>query len=62
MANVRIHIERIIGCLRMRFRMLVGSVNMSYLRCYINNVSFYDQIVRVCCVLANMNPSFVHSG
>ena len=33
-SNVRIHIERIIGCLRMRFRILVGPVNISFLRCH----------------------------
>ena len=61
-SNVRIHIERIIGCLRMRFRILVGPVNISFLRCHQPNVSFYDQIVRVCCILSNMNPSVVPLG
>ena len=58
-SNVRVRNEKIIGCLRTRFRILMGPVNLSFLRCHQPNISFYDQIVRVCCIISNMNPCVV---
>lgn len=61
-SNVRIHIERIIGCLRMRFDIMRGTVIMSNLNNYDESVCFYDKIVSVCCILANLNKSVVPFG
>ena len=57
--NTRIHIEKIIDSLRMRFNILVGPVNLKFLHPHANNVCFFDQIVRVCFIISNMNQSVV---
>lgn len=58
-SNVRIHIEREIGCLRMRFDIMTGPVIMSCFNNFGESICFYDKIVQVCCIIANLNPSIV---
>ena len=58
-SNVRIHIEREIGCMRMKFEIMCGPVIMSNLNTFQDNVCFYDKIVAVCCILSNLNPSII---
>jgi hypothetical protein len=60
-ANVRIHVERIIGVLRTRFKILNGPICMKFFFKYDDTVPLYDKIVRVCCVLNNLCPSVVPS-
>ena len=61
-SNVRIHIERIIGCLRMRFEILRGPVDIRFLYNSKEAISFFDKIVTVCSIISNLNPSIVPSG
>lgn len=56
-SNVRIHIEKIIGCLRMRFDILRGPVFMPYCNNHEEYLSFYDKFVAVCSIISNLNPS-----
>ena len=58
-SNVRIHVERVIGSLRMRFDIMKGPVNLSYFKDKIGNVTFYDKIFSVCCILHNLTPLFL---
>ncbi|XP_032798722.2 uncharacterized protein LOC116935538 isoform X2 [Daphnia magna] len=58
-SNVRIHIEREIGCMRMKFDIMRGPVIMYNLNTFQDNVCFYDEIVAVCCILSNLNPSII---
>ncbi|XP_026005358.1 uncharacterized protein LOC113010487 isoform X2 [Astatotilapia calliptera] len=59
-AHLRIHVERVIGSLRNKFKMLHTTMPIrSLLPCEGEDVTFLDKIVRVCCVLVNMCPSVV---
>jgi DDE superfamily endonuclease/Helix-turn-helix of DDE superfamily endonuclease len=58
-SNVRIHVERVIGCLRERFAILKGPVDSKFLSRTNEDTSFYDMIVTCCCIIANINPSVV---
>uniref|UniRef100_I3J851 THAP-type domain-containing protein n=1 Tax=Oreochromis niloticus TaxID=8128 RepID=I3J851_ORENI len=59
-AHLRIHVERVIGSLRNKFKMLHTTMPIrSLLPCEGEDVTFLDKIVRVCCILVNMCPSVV---
>ena len=61
-ANSRIHIERFIGLLRNRFKVMKGPIPIKYLYCYDDSgLTLYDKIVRVCSILNNLSPSIVSS-
>jgi len=60
-ANVRIHVERIIGSQRIRFKILQGPVKIDFLNSYEESLTFYDKIVRVCSILWNLMPSVIPS-
>jgi hypothetical protein len=61
-ANSRIHIERFIGSLRNRFKVMKGPIPIKYLYCYDDSgLTLYDKIVRVCSILNNLSPSIVSS-
>uniref|UniRef100_A0AAZ1Y3H4 THAP-type domain-containing protein n=1 Tax=Oreochromis aureus TaxID=47969 RepID=A0AAZ1Y3H4_OREAU len=59
-AHLRIHVERVIGSLRNKFKMLHTTMPIRSLLPYQGeDVTFLDKIVQVCCVLVNMCPSVV---
>lgn len=58
-ANVRIHVERLIGMLKLKFNVLFGPVNILHASPNSNGVNFFDKVVRVCCALQNLNPAIV---
>ncbi len=58
-ANVRIHVERVIGVTRGRFKMLKGPIDRSFLNLVNESMSFVDKIVKECCILTNFLPSVV---
>ena len=55
-ANVRIHVERIIGCVRQRYTILsaTGVLAREYFQQKQDDILMLDAIVRVCCALNNM--------
>ena len=55
-ANVRIHVERVIGSVRQRFTILsaTGVLPKDYFQQKQDGVLLLDAIVRVCCALNNM--------
>ena len=59
-AHVRIHVERVIGTLRQKYKILQNTVPVSML---VNRTpdrpATIDQIVTVCCALVNICPSVV---
>ena len=59
-ANVRIHVERVIGSLRQKYSLLHSTIPIDYV---ITNstvqVTTLDKIVLACCCLTNMCPSVV---
>ena len=62
-ANVRIHVERIIGSLKLRYKILSGPINHCFVRNHKDEtVCFFDKVVKVCCTLLNLAPSVVPSG
>ncbi len=56
-ANVRIHVERVIGLLRQEYTMLQATLPMDYLTTSKgNSCPTIDRIIRVCASLANLCP------
>ena len=54
-ANVRIHVERIIGILRKKYTILQTMLHTDYLTCnQENQIPLIDTIVRVCSALVNL--------
>lgn len=59
-ANVRIHVERIIGLICRKFCILQSVVPIEYLRVKLGDPTpTIDKIVNVCCCLVNLHPSVV---
>lgn len=59
-ANVRIHVERIIGAVRQRYSILKGTLPMDFIiKRNQEQIPLVDRIVRVCCALNNMCDSII---
>jgi len=56
-ASVRIHVERIIGLTRSKFKILNGPVQITTLKHQDDETCLLDSIVTVCCALINMCSS-----
>ena len=57
LANVRIHVERVIGAVRQRFQILsaTGVLPKEYIEPYMSDGTILlDSVVRVCCALHNV--------
>ena len=59
-ANVRIHVERVIGLVRQKYSIMNGPIPLDYMmskdEC---DMTLIDKIAAVCCSLTNMSPSIV---
>lgn len=58
-SNGKIHIEREIVYLRMRFAIMTGPRVIALFYNFGENVCFYYKVVHVCYIIANLNPSIV---
>ena len=60
-ANVRIHVERVIGNIRKKYKILQTTQPIDYLitKNRTNNATLLDMIVTVCCALNNLCNSVV---
>ncbi|XP_070197777.1 uncharacterized protein [Littorina saxatilis] len=59
-AHLRIHVERVIGNVVMKYTILSSTIPINLiLPCEGEDVTFLDKIVVVCCALTNMCPSVV---
>ena len=61
LANVRIHVERLIGLVREKFRMLKSTIPITMLAKSKDGYTQLDKIVAVCCALTSACPSIVPS-
>ncbi|XP_077498994.1 uncharacterized protein LOC144112615 [Amblyomma americanum] len=60
LANVRIHVERVIGLIRNKFLLLKSVLPIDYVTCRQgDSITPLDKIVTVCCALSNLCPSIV---
>ncbi|WAR07398.1 hypothetical protein MAR_017356 [Mya arenaria] len=60
LANVRIHVERVIGTVRQKYSFLNGTVPIRFLMFKDeNDFTVLDKIAHVCCALVNLNASVV---
>lgn len=57
-AHVRIHVERVIGTIRQKYRILNGPLPIHLLASRKTN-ALVDEVVLVCCALVNLCPSVV---
>ena len=54
-ANVRIHVERVIGCVRQKYTILQGTLPKDFITKRAGEeCPLIDRIVRVCCALCNI--------
>ena len=59
-ANVRIHVERVIGHVRQKYSILGGTLPLDYLQTTPrDSTPLISRIVRVCCALTNISESVV---
>ncbi|XP_041945988.1 LOW QUALITY PROTEIN: uncharacterized protein LOC121707452 [Alosa sapidissima] len=59
-AHLRIHVERVIGNICQKYRILTGTIPINIiLPCEGEDVTFLDKIVTVCCALTNQCPAIV---
>ena len=58
-ANVRIHVERVIGLLRQKYTVLQGTLPVDFLSSNGNKCPMIDRIVRVCSALTNLCPPII---
>ena len=58
-ANVRIHVERVIGLLRRKYTILEGTLPTDFLNCANGEVPMIDRILRVCATLVNLCPPII---
>ena len=59
-ANVRIHVERVIGAVRQRYTILKGSLPIDFIiKRDQEDIPLVDRIIRVCCALNNLCDSVV---
>ena len=63
-ANVRIHVERVIGLLRRKYTILSGTLPIDFLICNPNGsqeaaTPMIDRIINVCSALVNLCPGIV---
>ncbi|XP_052455180.1 uncharacterized protein LOC128015405 [Carassius gibelio] len=57
-AHLRVHLKRVIGCVRTKYTMLSEAVPVSMIApCEDDGMIFLDKVVTVCCALTNMCPS-----
>ena len=61
-ANVRIHVERVIGLVRNKFTILRGVLPIDYLQSETNEIPLIDKIATVCCGICNLCESVVPSN
>ena len=59
-ANVQIHVERVIGSVKQKFKILQSTIPIQYVtKQKDRNTPLIDRIVRVCCELTNVCDSVV---
>lgn len=58
-ATVRIHVERVIGTIRNKCKILNGPIPISLLNVEYCNKSFFDYVVKVCCIIVNLCDNVV---
>ena len=61
-ANVRIHMERVIGVLRQKYTILQSTLPTDYLtyrKKEEKETPLIDRIIRVCCALVNLCPPII---
>lgn len=60
LANLRIHVERVIGVVRNKYRILSSKIPIDMvLPCEGEQVTLLDKTVVICCALTNLCPSVV---
>ena len=59
--NVQIHVERVIGLLRLKYSILQGKLPIDYLTCSEKSgkIPLIDRMIWVCVALTNLSPSVV---
>lgn len=59
LANVRIHVERVIGCLQQKYTILAGTIPIDYAQTRGSSTTTIDKVALVCAALVNLSDSVV---
>ena len=59
-ANVRIHVERVIGAMREKYQIIKKHVPMPLITRKHNGIMLMDMVVHVCAILINLCKSIVN--
>ncbi len=59
LSRVRIHVERVIGLLRLKYKILRGILPIRFIKCNGEEYSTIDKIVSVCSALCNCCDSVI---
>ena len=58
-ANVRIHVECVIGFIRQKYTILSGTLPIDFITPWDDGVALIDKVVVVCCALSNICDSVI---
>ena len=58
-ANIRIHVERVIGSVRQKYTILSGTQPIDFVLSRDGSVPVLDKVVCVCCALVNLCDSVI---
>ena len=58
-ANVRIHVERVIGSIKQKYSLLDRTLPIDFLLNRDESLTTWDKIVLICCAQVNLCPSVV---
>ena len=58
-ANVRIHVERVIGFIRQKYTFLSGTLPIDFITPRDDGIPLIDKVVVVCCALSNICDSVI---
>ena len=59
LASLRVHVERVIGLVKNRYRILKSTLNHDLCVKPGHTVAQIDEVVTVCCALTNLGPRFM---
>ena len=59
LAQVQIHVERVIGLVRQKYSILQSTLPINMIKCDGDDLSAVDKIVKTCCALCNCCNSVI---
>ena len=58
-SNLRVHVERVIGSIRNRFKIWASRLPIHFFHGHDDDVPIVDKMMLFCCALSNVNPTLM---